>query len=102
MNTTADAHARACAAAPWRSPRRAGCSVFASVELREYPVFLGALAATVTELYEPLLVNDNLTIPVCASLAMQWGFNRIRRCTNVSSLQWLRDVVWSLLRDSEL
>ena len=50
------------------------------MELREYPVFLGALTATLTELYEPLLVNDNLTIPVFASIVMQWAFNRIRNC----------------------
>lgn len=74
-----------------------GCTVFASVTLREYPVFLGALAATLTELYEPLLVNDNLTIPVCASLAMQWGFERICQCSSVSNLQWLRDALWSLV-----
>ena len=40
-----------------------GNFVFISVELREYPVALGAIAATLTELYEPLLLDDNLTIP---------------------------------------
>ena len=32
----------------------------------EYPVFFGALAATITELYEPFRLNDNLSIPVSA------------------------------------
>lgn len=34
-----------------------GCTIFASVELREYACFLGALVATLTELYEPLGIN---------------------------------------------
>ena len=45
-----------------------GSTMFASVNLREYPVFFGALAAT-TEVYEPLGLNDNLTIPFFAGLA---------------------------------
>ena len=40
----------------------------------------GALAATVTELYEPFRLNDNLTIPLFSSLAMQWAFARIHAC----------------------
>ena len=66
-----------------------GCITFAGVELREYPVFWGALAATLTELYEPLGLNDNLTIPVIASLAMQWGFARISHCHGGSGLDAL-------------
>jgi len=57
-----------------------GCSMFAGIHLREYPVFFGAFAATLTELYEPLRLNDNLTIPFFASLAMQWAFARIQTC----------------------
>merc|ERR1712228_250099 len=57
-----------------------GSTIFAPVHLREYPVFFGALAATLTELYEPLRLNDNLTIPVFSSLAMQWAFARIQTC----------------------
>jgi len=57
-----------------------GSVIFAPVELREYPIFFGALAATLTELYEPFHLNDNLTIPVFSSLAMQLAFLRIQRC----------------------
>lgn len=59
----------------------AGCAVFFHVRLREYAVFMGALAATVTELYEPFCLNDNLTIPLFSSLAMQLAFARIRLCS---------------------
>ena len=38
----------------------------AQVHLGEYPVFFGALTATITELYEPFRLNDNLSIPVTA------------------------------------
>lgn len=65
-----------------------GCTVFAAVELREYPVLIGAVAATLTELYEPLGLNDNLTIPLFSSLAMQWGFARIQAC----EVPHLRDI----------
>ena len=58
-----------------------GSTMFASIHLREYPVFFGALAATLVELYEPLGLNDNLTIPVISSVAMQIGFTRIQTCS---------------------
>lgn len=54
-----------------------GILMFWNLHLREYPVFFGALAATLTELYEPLYLNDNLTIPLISSLALTWGFHRI-------------------------
>jgi len=57
-----------------------GNTIFAEVHLGEYPVFFGALAATVTELYEPLRINDNLSIPVLSSIAMQYAFTRIQAC----------------------
>jgi len=57
-----------------------GLTIFAEVHLGEYPIFFGALAATITELYEPLRLNDNLTIPVISSIAMQYAFSRIRAC----------------------
>lgn len=57
-----------------------GCTIFGPVRLREYPIFFGALAATLTELYEPFQLNDNLTIPVFSSIAMQWAFRRIKHC----------------------
>jgi len=52
------------------------------VPLREYAVFIGALAATLTELYEPYGVNDNLTVPVIAGLLLTWGFLRIEGCVD--------------------
>ena len=57
-----------------------GFATFGPIRLREYPVFFGALAATLTELYEPFNLNDNLTSPVFSSLAMQWAFHRIQLC----------------------
>jgi len=70
------------------------------VTLREYAVFFGALAATLTELYEPLLVNDNLTIPLFSSLAMQWAFHRIQMCSSMSpmaaTLQYVQQSLSSL------
>jgi diacylglycerol kinase (CTP) len=83
-----------------------GSSIFAEVRLREYPVsapprpcpcaliqnnhdgpgasarqvFIGALVATLTELYEPFKINDNLSIPLLASIAMQLAFHRIKMC----------------------
>eukprot|EP00298_Acanthocystis_sp_HF-20_P002916 c13299_g2_i1.p1 GENE.c13299_g2_i1~~c13299_g2_i1.p1 ORF type:complete len:262 (-),score=100.00 c13299_g2_i1:27-812(-) len=54
-----------------------GCSIFAEVHLSEYAVFFGSLAATLTELYEPFGLDDNLTIPFVSGVALMWGFNRI-------------------------
>mmetsp|Transcript_3929 Transcript_3929/g.5500 ORF Transcript_3929/g.5500 Transcript_3929/m.5500 type:complete len:290 (+) Transcript_3929:80-949(+) len=51
---------------------------FAAIPIREYASFLAALVATVTELYEPFGLNDNLTIPVFSALALQFGFLRVR------------------------
>lgn len=74
-----------------------GSTIFASVHLREYPVFFGALAATLTEVYEPLGLNDNLTIPVFTSIALQWGFARISSCGAQPPLEWLKEA-WLALR----
>lgn len=57
-----------------------GLISFGEVYLREYAVLLGAAAATIVELYEPFGINDNLTIPIVSSLALQWGMSRIERC----------------------
>jgi diacylglycerol kinase (CTP) len=57
-----------------------GMVAFSGRYLNEYPVFLGALTATIVELYEPFQINDNLSIPVISSLALQWGLSRIDRC----------------------
>jgi dolichol kinase len=53
-----------------------GLISFSAVNLSEYAVVVAALAATVTELYEPFGLNDNLTIPMITSLALSWGFQR--------------------------
>jgi dolichol kinase len=57
-----------------------GCTIFSEVHLREYAVTLGALVATLTELYEPFGLNDNVTIPVLSSLALTFGFARTYSC----------------------
>jgi len=54
-----------------------GIFIYGDVFLSEYAVLLGAIAATVTELYEPFYLNDNLTIPMASCLALQYGFSRI-------------------------
>lgn len=74
-----------------------GCTVFAGVELREYASFVGALVATLTELYEPFGVNDNLTIPLFSSLALQWGFKRVESCASPGTLKAVRGLFSSLL-----
>lgn len=58
-----------------------GMTVFADSQLREYAVVVGALVATITELYEPFGLNDNLTIPMLTSVALSWGFQRTAICT---------------------
>ena len=35
---------------------------------------------TLTELIEPFGLNDNVTIPVFSSIALQFGFSRISSC----------------------
>jgi len=57
-----------------------GFTMFSTVHLREYPVIIGAAVATITELYEPFGLNDNLTIPLLSSLALTWGFARVHNC----------------------
>lgn len=57
-----------------------GFVAFSETYLSEYAIFLGSLVATIVELYEPFGVNDNLTIPLASSLALQWGLSRIQQC----------------------
>merc|ERR1719265_2702765 len=57
-----------------------GCTIFSQVHLREYAVFVASLVATLTELYEPFGVNDNVSIPVFSSLALTFGFARTYSC----------------------
>jgi len=54
-----------------------GLMVFQEEPLAEYPVFIGAVAATLVELWEPFALNDNLTIPVMSGLAIHFGFARL-------------------------
>merc|ERR1719272_1286492 len=68
-----------------------GCSIFSQVHLREYPVFIASLAATLVELYEPFGINDNVTIPILSSLALTFGFARIYSCDPATNpLLWYR------------
>jgi len=57
-----------------------GCVIFSQVHLREYAVFVAALVATLTELYEPFGLNDNVSIPVLSGLALTLGFARTYSC----------------------
>lgn len=57
-----------------------GMIIYGDVYLSEYAVMLGAVVATITELYEPFGLNDNLTIPMISSLALQLGLSRIESC----------------------
>eukprot|EP00931_Biecheleriopsis_adriatica_P080256 TRINITY_DN53610_c0_g1_i1.p1 TRINITY_DN53610_c0_g1~~TRINITY_DN53610_c0_g1_i1.p1 ORF type:complete len:285 (+),score=43.15 TRINITY_DN53610_c0_g1_i1:84-938(+) len=57
-----------------------GCTIFSQIHLREYAVVIGALAATLTELYEPFGVNDNVTIPILSGVALTFGFARTYSC----------------------
>lgn len=66
-----------------------GCTIFGQVHLREYAVFMASLVATLTELYEPLGINDNVSIPVLSSLALTLGFARTFSCAPTESpLLW--------------
>jgi len=57
-----------------------GMMAFAETRLAEYAICIGALTATFTELYEPLGLNDNITIPVMSCFALQWALSRIENC----------------------
>ena len=58
---------------------------FWDVQLSEYAAVVAAATATLTELYEPLLLDDNLTIPFFSALALQVALYRVRcpPCANV-------------------
>ena len=60
-----------------------GMFIYGDVYLSEYAVVFGALTATITELYEPCGLNDNLTIPIISSLALQVGLSRIETCAGI-------------------
>ncbi|CAJ1434862.1 unnamed protein product [Effrenium voratum] len=66
-----------------------GCTIFSPVHLREYAVVIGSLVATLTELYEPLGINDNVTIPLLGGVALTFGFARTYSCEPARSpLLW--------------
>eukprot|EP00494_Astrolonche_serrata_P003039 UN03045 len=75
-----------------------GTVIFWNVHLREYPVFWGALAATLTELYEPLYLNDNLMIPVISCIFLSWGFSRISECSGNSLFE---QIIHGIIDDIE-
>lgn len=54
-----------------------GMIAFAGRTLSEYAVLVGSLIATLVELYEPLGLNDNITIPVISCFALQFAFDRL-------------------------
>ena len=58
---------------------------FWDVQLSEYAAVVAAATATLTELYEPLCLDDNLSIPFFSALALQVALYRVRcpPCANV-------------------
>ena len=74
-----------------------GWNLFWDLHMREYPIFLGAFVAAVVELYEPLGINDNLTIPFCSCLALQFGFHRISTC--VRQYGWRQYLDYSIVEE---
>eukprot|EP00434_Breviolum_minutum_P018619 symbB.v1.2.016426.t1/scaffold1120.1/size138809/7 len=66
-----------------------GCTIFSPVHLREYAVVIGSLVATLTELYEPFGINDNVTIPLLSGVSLTFGFARTYSCEPARSpLLW--------------
>lgn len=55
-----------------------GLVIFERTPLREYFAFSGALAASVVELFTPVIgIDDNLTIPLAASIAYSLAARRL-------------------------
>ena len=54
-----------------------GLLTFYRSSLSEYAIVVGALVATLVELYEPFGLNDNITIPVISCCAVQWALARV-------------------------
>lgn len=57
-----------------------GLALFAGVRLSDYAVFIGALVATLVELFEPFGLNDNVTIPLFSGLFLNWALARVEHC----------------------
>lgn len=64
-----------------------GCSIFHQAYLREYTVFVAALAATVVEFYEPLGISYNVSLPVLTALALTFGFERTHSCGSTTVVE---------------
>jgi diacylglycerol kinase (CTP) len=62
-----------------------GLIIFKDTALCEYAVVLGAFVATMTELWEPFGLNDNLTIPVFSALSLHYGLLRVGALCNVAA-----------------
>ena len=56
-----------------------GQIAFFGTNLSEYVVVVGALTATLVELYEPCGLNDNITIPLISCIALQWASSRVEQ-----------------------
>ncbi len=54
-----------------------GMIFFWNLELSEYVTFLGAIAAALAELLSPDWLDDNLSVPISAGLAMHFAFIRL-------------------------
>lgn len=57
-----------------------GLIFFAGINLSDYAVILGALSATITELIEPLGLNDNISIPLISGAVLQYALARVENC----------------------
>lgn len=54
-----------------------GSILFWSVPFSDYIIFVGATTATLMELFNPTWLDDNLTIPISAALALHLAFVRL-------------------------
>lgn len=61
-----------------------GIIFFRAAPVSEYIAAFGATVATLVELYEPFGLDDNLTIPVCSSLALTYAFHRVGEACGAS------------------
>jgi glycerol-3-phosphate acyltransferase PlsY len=79
-----------------------GFNMFWDIHMREYPVIMAAVIASVVELLEPFGLNDNLTIPLLSCFALQFGFHRISTCEEFTDWKQYLDyqVVEKLVRET--
>ena len=80
-----------------------GINMFWNIHMREYPVALASLVACLTELYEPFGINDNMSITLFSSMALQFGFLRISSCARVDIASLLDpSIVREFIQDTGL